>query len=140
MNTSGSSLIVAGLVGVGLMAGYGYAKQTQVDALEQALIATQDSITLLWNKTREFAHTWAHDSIPITRPIRPTGVKSPSSPHGPNPSPPDVTSDDTSLRAPAVLYDTVIKPPVCPGPTCPKYSFAESFPLAPRWLRPILTH
>ncbi len=107
MRTPGLSLIVAGLVGTGVLTGYGYAKQAQVDELQRALYATQDSLSVLWGLTRGFLQTWASDTLS-------------GSPHA-------------MLRSP---LDTTGNPPVCPGPHCPKTDTYRRFPPAPRWLRP----
>lgn len=32
-------------------------------------------------------------------------------------------------------FDTIIKPPICPGPKCPMSTLAQDFPPPPVWVR-----
>lgn len=127
MKTSGLSLILAGLVGTGMLTGYGYAKQAQVEALASELHATQDSLSRLWGLTRSFVSRWANDTMS-------------GSPHAvvAHMVQRDTTKrqpGDTLVRYPVVAFDTIIPPPVCPGPRCPKSAMANQFPPPPEWSR-----
>lgn len=69
MNARGFSLFLVGLVGTGLIAGYRYTQEPQVDVLSRQvavltrqLYATQDSLTVLWNATRMMVPGWASDT------------------------------------------------------------------------------
>ena len=127
MKTSGLSLIFAGLVGTGMLTGYGYAKQGQVEALANELHATQDSLSRLWGLTRGFVSRWANDTMSGS----PHAVVARLMQRDTTPRPPG----DTAPPHRVVAFDTIIPPPVCPGPHCPKMVMANQFPPPPEWGR-----
>ena len=137
MKTSALSLIFAGVVGTGMLGRYSFAKEAQVDALATELHATQDSLGLLWSKTRDFVLRWANDTLsglPYTE-VTPQSARAPAPSRGGGPPLPPV--DGSLIQASAM--DTTTHPPVCPGPTCPKMVVYRTFPAPPRWAR-VATH
>ena len=106
-------LLVAGLVGTGGMTGYGSSRQTQVDSLTRQVAVLTRQVAVLTRQVEGLTGRVYATQDSISRLWR-------------------VTREFVQTWA----ADTIIPPPVCPGPRCPRTEFIRRFPMPPTWSQP----